>query len=108
MRWLTPVAKVFFRFSACSARCRSCFRLRPCPARVPSYNATVLDIKLIREQPDFFRERLATRGAGDEAKIDTRLAIDELRRKLLAEAEGLKPQRNRLSKVRGALMGEYK
>src|SRR6266571_1328543 len=108
MRSLTPVAKVFFRFSACSARCRSCFRLRPCPAQGPSYNAAVLDIKLIREQPDFFRERLATRGAGDEIKIGKLLAIDELRRKLLAEVEGLKAQRNRLSKEIGALMAQKK
>jgi len=68
----------------------------------------VLDIKLIREQPDFVRERLATRGAGDEAKIGKLLAIDELRRKLLAEVEGLKAQRNRLSKEIGALMAQKK
>src|SRR5439155_16084472 len=108
MRSLTPVAKVFFRFSACSARCRSCFRLRPCPAQGPSYNAAVLDIKLIREQPDFFRERLATRGAGDEANIDKLLKIDTTRRGLLAEVEGLKAQRNRVSKEIGALMAQKK
>src|SRR6266571_4558752 len=85
-----------------------CLRLRPCPAQVPSYNAAVLDIKLIREQPDFFRERLATRGAGDEIKIGRLLAIDELRRKLLAEVEEFKAQRNRLSKEIGALMAQKK
>src|SRR2546428_10641439 len=85
-----------------------CLRLRPCPARVPSYNAAVLDIKLIREQPDFVRERLATRGAGDEAKIDHLLRIDELRRKLLADVQGLKAERNRLSKEIGALMAQRK
>jgi seryl-tRNA synthetase len=73
---------------------------------VPSYNAAVLDIKLIREQPDFFRERLTTRGAGDEAKIGKLLGIDELRRKLLAEVEELKAQRNRVSKEIGALMAQ--
>src|SRR5882724_6761070 len=30
----------------------------------------MLDIHLIREKPDFVRERLATRGGGDERKID--------------------------------------
>jgi len=75
---------------------------------MPSYNVAVLDIRLIREQPDFFRERLATRGAGDEAKIDTLLEIDELRRRLLAEVEGLKAQRNRVSKEIGALMAQKK
>jgi len=75
---------------------------------MPSYNVAVLDIRLIREQPDFFRERLATRGAGDEAKIDKLLEIDELRRRLLAEVEGLKAQRNRVSKEIGALMAQKK
>jgi seryl-tRNA synthetase len=37
----------------------------------------VLDIKLIREKTDFVRQRLATRGAGDEAKIDELLKLDE-------------------------------
>ena len=30
----------------------------------------MLDIRLIREKPAFVKERLATRGGGDEAKID--------------------------------------
>jgi len=68
----------------------------------------VLDIKLIREKPDFVRARLATRGAGDEAKIDELLKLDEKRRKILAEVETLKAQRNRVSKEIGALMGQKK
>jgi seryl-tRNA synthetase len=68
----------------------------------------VLDIKLIRDQPDFVRQRLATRGAGDEAQIDGLLKLDEQRRKLLAEVETLKAQRNRASKEIGALMGQKK
>ena len=68
----------------------------------------MLDIKLIREKPDFVRERLAMRGAGDEAKIDELLKLDEQRRKLLAEVETLKAQRNRVSKEIGALMGQKK
>src|SRR5437773_3141446 len=75
---------------------------------MPSYNAAVLDIKLIREQPDFCRERLATRGAGDEVKIGKLLGIDELRRKHLAEVEELKAQRNRVSQEIGALMAQKK
>ena len=81
---------------------------RPCPATGASYNAAMLDIKLIREQTDLVRRRLATRGAGDEAKIDEVLKLDEQRRKLLAEVEGLKAQRNRVSKEIGALMGQKK
>ncbi len=68
----------------------------------------MLDIKLIREKPDFVRARLATRGAGDEAKIDELLKVDEQRRKILAEVETLKAQRNRVSKEIGALMGQKK
>jgi seryl-tRNA synthetase len=65
----------------------------------------VLDIKLIRDQPDFVRQRLATRGAGDEKLVDGILQADEQRRKFLAEVESLKAQRNRVSKEIGALMG---
>lgn len=68
----------------------------------------MLDIKLIREKTDFVRSRLATRGAGDEAKIDELLKLDEQRRKSLTEVESLKSQRNRVSKEIGALMGQKK
>jgi seryl-tRNA synthetase len=73
-----------------------------------TYNAPMLDIKLIRERPDFVRQRLATRGAGDEAHIDELVKLDEQRRKLLGEVEALKAQRNRVSKEIGALMGQKK
>ena len=68
----------------------------------------MLDIKLIREMPDFVRQRLATRGAGDESLIDGILQADEARRKPLAEVEALKAIRNRVSKEIGALMGQKK
>jgi len=73
-----------------------------------AYNPPMLDIKLIREQPDLVRARLAARGAGDEAKIDQVLRLDEERRKMLAEAEQLKASRNRVSKEIGALMAQKK
>lgn len=68
----------------------------------------MLDIKLIREKTDFVRQRLATRGAGDESKIDELLKRDEQRRQALAEVETLKSQRNKASKEIGALMGQKK
>jgi seryl-tRNA synthetase len=68
----------------------------------------VLDIKLIREKPDLVRQRLATRGAGDESLIDKILQADEQRRKCLTEVESLKSRRNRVSKEIGALMGRKK
>jgi seryl-tRNA synthetase len=66
----------------------------------------VLDIKLIREQPEFVRQRLAARGAGDEARVDEVLALDEKRRQLLTAVENLKAQRNRAAKEIGALMAQ--
>lgn len=68
----------------------------------------MLDIRIIREQPDFVRERLKSRGAGDEAKVAEVLALDEQRRKILAEVEQLKAHRNRVSKEIGALMAQKK
>ncbi len=68
----------------------------------------MLDIKLIREKTEFIRSRLATRGAGDETKIDELLKLDEARRKSLAEVETLKSLRNKVSKEIGALMGQKK
>jgi seryl-tRNA synthetase len=61
----------------------------------------MLDIRLIREKPDFVRERLATRGSGDEAKIDELLRIDRERRKSGTELQRLQSERNRLSKEIG-------
>lgn len=68
----------------------------------------MLDIKLIRERPDFVGERLATRGAGDESKLSEVLNLDEKRRKILSEVEQLKATRNRVSKEIGALMAQKK
>jgi seryl-tRNA synthetase len=68
----------------------------------------MLDIKLIREKADFVRQRLATRGAGDEAKVGEVLELDEKRRQILKEVETLKALRNKVSKEIGALMGQKK
>lgn len=68
----------------------------------------MLDIKLIREKPDHVRERLAARGAGDDAKISEVLDLDEQRRKALMEVEQLKAERNKVSKEIGALMAQKK
>lgn len=68
----------------------------------------MLDIKLIREKPGFVRERLATRGAGDQARVDEILKLDEERRKILGNVESLKARRNRVSKEIGALMAQKK
>jgi seryl-tRNA synthetase len=62
----------------------------------------MLDIRLIREKPDFVRERLATRGGGDEAKIDDVLRVDAERRKFETTLQQLNADRKRLSKEIGA------
>ena len=64
----------------------------------------MLDIKLIRDRPDFVKARLAARGAGDEALVDAVLALDGQRRAKIAAVESLKAQRNAASKEIGALM----
>ena len=62
----------------------------------------MLDIRLIREKPDFVRERLATRGGDDGAKIDEVLRVDGERRKLETALQHLNAERRRLSKEIGA------
>jgi len=62
----------------------------------------MLDIRLIREKPDFVKERLATRGGGDEAQIEDLLKIDNERRKNETALQQLNAERNRLSKEIGA------
>ncbi len=61
----------------------------------------MLDIRLIREKPDFVRERLATRGGGDEAKIAEVLRVDAERREIETQLQRLQADRNRLSKEIG-------
>jgi len=58
----------------------------------------MLDIRLIREKADFVRARLATRGSGDESKIDEVLRVDAERRKLETALQQLNADRKRLSK----------
>ena len=61
----------------------------------------MLDIKLIRENPELVKQRLAMRGRGDEARVAEIVALDEKRRKLATESDGLKAERNKVSKEIG-------
>ncbi|MEP6937771.1 MAG: serine--tRNA ligase [Chthoniobacterales bacterium] len=65
----------------------------------------MLDIRLIREQPDFVRSRVATRGAGEDAKIDELLRIDAERRRTETALQHLNADRKRLSKEIGGRRG---
>jgi seryl-tRNA synthetase len=62
----------------------------------------MLDIRLIREKPDFVRKRLATRGGDDEARIAEVLRVDAERREIETQLQRLQADRNRLSKQIGA------
>jgi seryl-tRNA synthetase len=57
----------------------------------------VLDIRLLREQPDFVKATLAKTGV-EASAVDAVLAFDEKRRGVLAEVERLKALRNTVSK----------
>ncbi len=59
--------------------------------------ATMLDINLIRENPDIVRTSLKNRQM-DPSSVDNILKLDEQRRTLLTEVEKLKAERNTVSK----------
>lgn len=61
----------------------------------------MLDIQLIRENPDQIKKDLARRGI--DPPIDSILGFDSKRRSLLAEVEGLKAERNKTSKEIGRM-----
>src|SRR6478752_126674 len=63
----------------------------------------MLDIRLIREKPDFVRERLATRSPELAQQVDEVLKIDLERRRLETSLQQLNADRNRLSKEIGIL-----
>jgi len=54
----------------------------------------VLDLRLIREDPDGVRAALARRGAGAADGLDVVIALDGRRRALLPELEGLRAEQN--------------
>ncbi len=58
----------------------------------------MLDIKIIRENPDKVKEALKTRNADYDCYIDEILEIDEKRRKLSTETDALKAEQNKVSK----------
>jgi len=62
----------------------------------------MLDIRLIRENPDIVREALKKRQS-DDAVVDTLAKLDEKRREILSEVEELKAERNTVSKEIGRM-----
>ncbi len=62
----------------------------------------MLDIRLIRENPEIVREALRKRQA-DDAVVDSIAVLDERRREILKEVEKLKAERNAVSKEIGRM-----
>jgi seryl-tRNA synthetase len=64
----------------------------------------MLDLKLIRDDPERVRERLSVRGRAEySASLDEILALDERRRSLISEVDGLRARRNEVSPQVGRL-----
>jgi seryl-tRNA synthetase len=63
----------------------------------------MLDIRLIRDQPEFVKERLATRGGDDAARIDEVLQVDAERRRAETQLQQLNAERKKLSKEIGGM-----
>ncbi len=61
----------------------------------------MLDIKLIRDNPDVVRKALQNRG--ESITLDQIISLDERRRKLLHDMETLRAQRNEVSKQIGKM-----
>ena len=66
----------------------------------------MLDIKLIREDPEPFREALARRGLAE--RVDELVTADERRRELTRRVEELRAEQNRASKAIGRASGDEK
>jgi len=64
----------------------------------------MLDLNLIREQPDLVRTALKNRQM-DPSPVDELLRLDEKRRSLLTQVETLKAERNVVSKAIGTMKG---
>ena len=63
----------------------------------------MLDIELIRKKPDWVKERLKTRGEEYPPLVDNVMVLDEERRSIIRELEGLRSERNRISKEIGSM-----
>ncbi len=58
----------------------------------------MLDIKVIRANPELVKQAMKSRNADMDAQIDALLALDEKRRELLGQTEAMKAQQNAVSK----------
>ncbi|CAN5836064.1 serine--tRNA ligase [soil metagenome] len=64
----------------------------------------MLDLKLIRDDPEHVRQRLDIRGRSEyTSSLDELLSLDEQRRALISEGDGLRARRNEVSPQVGRL-----
>jgi seryl-tRNA synthetase len=66
----------------------------------------MLDIRLIREKPDYVKERLAARGGDAASLVDAILESDALRRSLETRLQQLNADRKRMSREIGMHRGQ--
>ena len=69
----------------------------------------MLDIKFVRENPEFVKENIRKKFQNAKLPlVDEAIALDAERRAAQQEAEALKAERNKLSKTNGPLFGQLK
>ena len=66
----------------------------------------MLDIRVIRENPEYVKQRVKLRGGEHWLLVDRVIECDEKRRKIETEKQALSQERNASSKKIGALMKE--
>ena len=66
----------------------------------------MLDIRVIRENPEYVKERVRLRGGEHWKLVDRVIECDERRRKIETEKQALSQERNSSSKKIGSLMKE--
>ncbi len=59
----------------------------------------MLDIKFIRENTEKVKERLALRGKSYDEEVAEAIRLDDRRKEIILEVEGLKAEQNKVSKV---------
>ncbi|MBQ5800303.1 MAG: serine--tRNA ligase, partial [Clostridia bacterium] len=69
----------------------------------------MLDLRFVRENPELVKENIRKKFQDNKlALVDEVIALDEENRRLKQEADELRANRNKYSKMIGALMGQGK
>ena len=69
----------------------------------------MLDIRFVRENPEIVKQNIRNKFQDEKLPlVDEVIALDQENRSIKQEVEGLRAQRNKLSKQIGALMGQGK